>query len=208
MVLINIISNIPFLSSEDNLVLKNQISLALGIALYAIIGGLIYADKIPPSWLSMIPDKRYLLLVAALDLTIFFVVHRFQYGSFPQLTHTPKIVQPPKPLKSILKKPRSSHRSSPPPRPSNKIFAKPAPIFDENSSVNLENDLESTYKRPGKHTQPYLPEEASVPGNSYFHDEESRPTIENWEVDEFTHEEFVPDQDFSAPDDEAIISND
>lgn len=206
MVLINIISKLPFLTSENNLVLKNQVSLALGIALYAIIGGLIYADKIPLSWMSMIPDRRYLLLVVALDLTIFFVVHRFQYGHFPQLTQPEEISQ--KPLKSILKKHTPTIDYSPPATYTPRIRSKPQVNFDENSSindVNLENDLESTYKRPGKHTQPYLPEEASVPGNSYFMDEESKPTIENWEVDEFTHEEFVPDQDFSTPEDEVII---
>jgi hypothetical protein len=39
-----------------------------------------------------------------------------------------------------------------------------------------------------------IPVEASLTGGSYFKDDEdSKPQVENWDLDEYTHEEFAPD---------------
>jgi hypothetical protein len=38
-------------------------------------------------------------------------------------------------------------------------------------------------------------EEASLHGGNYFRDDDSRPAVENWDTEDFTHEEYVPEND-------------
>ena len=215
MVLINLIHQLPILESTtlEQIVWKNQVSLALGLVLYALLGGAIYTNKVPDFLLSPIPDKRYLLLIVGVDLALFFFIHRFQYGYFPILSVPDTQEKPQRTSVSRRRvafadeniKENNSDISKVVPFKETTHFMRDGPSDDVStySDVNIENDLESTFKKPGLHKQSELPDEVSVPGGSYFNDEE-RPKIENWELDEYTHDEYVPEGLSDQPSDELM----
>ena len=205
MVFITVLSQLPL---ENTYINKNSLVTILGLLMYALIGGMIYTNRFPVNILSSIPDKRYLLLIIALDLTLFLCIYRFQYGELPSFSNP--IVQGNK--ENILDKENNlnnnlnkgnTHSNKENKGNNNKgnnnkgndlnrgNNRKNVTFNDDVSSwaadVNIDNDLESTFKRPGIHTQPELPEEASIPGGNYFNEDRNNPKVENWELDEYTN---------------------
>ncbi|MEX0596091.1 MAG: hypothetical protein WD512_06275, partial [Candidatus Paceibacterota bacterium] len=73
---------------ENTYVNKNLLVTILGLLMYAVMGGMIYTNRFPVNILSSIPDKRYLLLIIALDLTLFLCIYRFQYGELPSFSNS------------------------------------------------------------------------------------------------------------------------
>lgn len=211
MVFINLLSQLPLFPIRDpnDLVRKNQICLIVGIGLYLALSALIYFKKVPLAdrLLSSIPDKRYLFLIVVVDLVLFVVIHRFQYGSFPSLS-----INSSEPTVAVQEQKEVDRRKQ---TPKEKVT-----IVNDNTSesINLDDDLESTFKRPGKLKQPNIhikdqdteypldfPDEASIPGRTYFKDDESQAVVDNWDVDDFTQEEYVPDR--FEPNIDEFISN-
>tara|TARA_R100001163_G_C5067108_1_gene206010 strand:- start:3592 stop:4344 length:753 start_codon:yes stop_codon:yes gene_type:complete len=246
MVFINLISNLPIFdeSTPEGKILKNQVSLGLGLVLYIVIGGLIYTDKIPSVWLSTIPDKRYLALILGLDIALFFIIYKFRKGYFPPLSisgcpeyrkqETLKNIREAEPLRRLEgggsmevsdqnrrmaeKANRHIEQEQLNRNSRNVDETKKGVRFNPNQIINdmtlatsrsspsqnlmsgmsdeistITNDLESTFKKPGQHKQTEYPDEVSIPGNSYFEDDDKNTKVENWEMDEYTHDEFIPD---------------
>lgn len=212
---ITLLSQLPL---ENSYIQKNLLVVLSGFILYLIVGTLIYTDRFPSNILSSIPDKRYLLLVVAIDLALFVAIYRFQHGAFPSFSSSKNgggtesnrmITSEPAVARQLGGGSNSSrghmNGSNSGKRSSNKnvSFAPAVDVADDTSSwangagdINLDNDLESTFKRPGIHNQSELPEEVSIPGGNYFNDESNtRPKVENWEVDEFTNTDFDQTKD-------------
>lgn len=207
MVFFVLISKLPLLEikSPADLVKQNQMTLGLGLVLYCVIAGLIIWKKIPlDKWLSFIPDKKYLIGIVILDLVLYFMLYRFDHGFMPPFSI--ESLPPPPPVRKRLVPPNQkmsnkSRKVSPqkkhpqPPqvkRPTKpREIQKPIEMEDDISSLSthLHDDLDSSLKHP---IQP-PPEEASFGGQEYFEDK-NKAVIENWDLDEFTQEEYVPDQ--------------
>lgn len=215
---ITLLSQLPL---ENSYIQKNILVVLSGFILYLIVGTLIYTDRFPANILSSIPDKRYLLLVIAIDLTLFVAIYRFQHGVFPSFSSSKNggvgaITSEPTVARQLggghnlgdrnnnnnsgkANKRGNNHNKN----NRNVSFAPAVDVVDDTSSwangasdINLDNDLESTFKRPGIHNQSELPEEVSIPGGNYFNDESNtRPKVENWEVDEFTNTDFDQSKD-------------
>lgn len=211
---ITLLSQLPI---ENTFVNKNILVVVLGLLIYMAIGALIYTDRFPVNILSSIPDRRYLLLVVALDIALFICIYRFQNGELPSFsnmtekstrisdtntkTHHDKILKfdhtdgtggtGGDQMKVGIKNQVGGGKAS-------KNNAKNVSFNDvvddasswANGDVNIDNDLESTFKRPGIHSQPELPEEVSIPGGNYFNEDGNRTKVENWELDEYTNSEF------------------
>lgn len=194
MVFFILLSKLP-LSDPRDLLKKNQITLGLGLALYGLSGALIFSGKID-QFLSSLPDKKYLLGIILVDLILYFLLHRFEYGLFPPFS-APEVPQ---------NKIRSSNR----PKPNinySRTTHQPQKIANNNQqqkkkysekqddeedddisslTTNLRDDIDSVYK------QNVVPEDASLPGQEYFK-KNDQVLIQNWDLDEFTQEEYVPD---------------
>lgn len=187
--LINLISQIPIIpidGSPQSLVQKNQITLAVGLILYLLLLAGIYLKKVPEALLNMLPSQNFLLLIIALDFTLFFVIHRFMYGIFPPLTLS-QLPPPPKQKRQLA--PPKSKKKSPPSNPGkNQQHHFEESIADQ--ELEIADDLESALKRP---KQPDF-EEISVSPDKFFDEAESQaPTVENWNLDEYSQEDMIPD---------------
>jgi len=213
MVFITLVSQIPFLNvkCDEDLILKNKINIGLGFMLYIILGGLIYMNKIPNKILSIISDTRYLGFVLIIDIILYIVIYRFTYGFLPPLSKSmiPKINQINNQInnsnqndhinqvkmniknQSIQNQKNNEYKSNIKKNKKNVTFEQSVNKKDEEISVNLEDDLESSLKRPTKNKILDFPDEVSVPGKNYFKDDEGKAIIENWDIDEFGDDEYI-----------------
>ena len=64
-------------------------------------------------------------------------------------------------------------------------------VYFEETSVNLDDDLESSLKKKGQTKVSDYPEDVSLPGRNYFKDDESKAIIENFDIDEYTNDEYI-----------------
>jgi len=216
------------MNHPGSIVYQNQLVIVVGLSIYLSLGALCYMNKVPTQisdLVAKLPDQKYLLGIILLDFTIFIIVHRFQYGCFPPFTMSslpppPPNFRPPHQLKD----PREPEEEEETPQP---LLRGQPPQFNKDVSYQnnqpnddtseLMDDLESSMKRPSsiRSVIPELPpppplplplpandgpEEASLAGD-YFNDEASRTIVENWDTDDFTQNEFIPD-DLSDLDDQ------
>ena len=182
----------------------------------------------------MLPEQKYLLLVVVVDLVLYCIIHRFQYGILPVFSVSSLPQDQDRQLDQENyedhenqedledqgdqvnykqyggnKSSNKSSKSKQPKLKQNKrqVQAQEQQDDDISSDLNLNDDLESTFKRPGKIRQdrsmPLEDEisefssevkEASVAGKDYFKDDDSKAIVENWDLDEYTQGEFVPEQ--------------
>lgn len=197
----NLASQLPLITirNPEDLVTKNKVTLMVGFLCYMAIGLAIYFKKVPEKIMSMLPDNKYLLVVVIVDLILYFVIHRFQYGMMPVFSTSslPAIMYAEDGEENLY---RDNEE-----RP--KLKSK---LEDGEDEADLNDDLESTYKKPGQIRQTNnnpmpledeisefssVVQEASVAGKDYFkNDEDNKAVVENWDIDEYTHEEFVPDR--------------
>lgn len=208
---ITLISQIPI--CESDIIFKNRITIIIGIIMYLVVGGLIFTNYIPEKYLNIVSDYRYLIGIILIDIILYIGLHRFTYGCLPQFfgnnqqngqqrqtneqmngqinrqMMNEKMINGNK-QSATMKKLMNNVKNQCGERQTNKKTNK-VNFKEEETSVNLDDDLESSLKKRGVVKISDFPDEVSVAGKNYFKDDESRAIIENWEIDEYTNEEFV-----------------
>lgn len=216
MVLITLFSQLPIFN--DRPILKNKISLSMGIICYLIIGIAIYIKIIPNEILQTVLNNRYIIIgLIAFDLILYTIMHRMIYGYLPFQNNTQNMIRYNQNLVGIedkrmkmnqiennnkeinreinkeINKERITHRVNEKkevnPQSNKKSNGKR--VYFEETSVNLDDDLESSLKKKGQTKISDYPEDVSLPGRNYFKDDESKAIIENFDIDEYTNDEYI-----------------
>jgi hypothetical protein len=202
------IGTIMKIDSEEKMIWNNRLVLLIGFSIYLTFAGLIYLNKIPTFnvYKNIQTDIRFILTVASIDYFLYYLFHRFTYGKPPLLSIPPNdtkqidikesttkpvvaSTQQTQQAQQPIGKPQSNFRPPQPPDESlqhPKPKAKPSPRMSISSEVNI---VEKGVPIIGELDDV---KEVSVPGGDYFKDDDSNKAhVENWDTDDFTHEEFV-----------------
>lgn len=215
--LINILSKIPFIdtTSIEGIVQHNRLIFIIGLTIYGILGAIIYYKHLPE------PYNKYLnhytiLILALVDVVLYCVLHKMNYGVFPPLTVPIGSGSYPGPRPSgqvecidgVCKRNSDTSKidvdnktvaetkidttvETAKAEPSTSDFKPPAPPINEDL-----NNMET-------HIDEKVVQETSKYDNRFFEEDED-VIIENWESNDQANSElnfeFEPDPDDSTSD--------
>ena len=86
--LFTFVSQLPLIQVKkpNDLIKHNQVTLMLGLAIYITLGYLIYSGRMPTSVMVYLPPTKWLWGLILLDIVLYCIIHRFQFGLFPVLS--------------------------------------------------------------------------------------------------------------------------
>jgi len=217
-------SKLPLVDVKNghDLVYKNQTTLGIAVVFYGIMAYLIYSQKIE-SWLSFIPDKKYLIGIVVLDFLLYVALHWLEFGQVPNFIASDEIVSKKRITNQVKESKQimnSDQQNSLPSKPNtnNKRKSKPSQLriredlpddidsalkesvteFYENDDENMAGDGDNMVgdgeNMVGNGDDDDSPQEASTKGKNFF-PKDDKTMVENWDLDDYTHEDCVSDDD-------------
>jgi hypothetical protein len=212
------------ISSPEGIIQHNRLILIIGLTLYGVIGALIYYKKFPikgekyQKYLTPIN----VVIAALVDLGLYFALHKVQYGMFPPLTMSMvETAQQPPPVRQGGGG-QGPSKSVPPTQQIDPKVVQKRPTVKQHREIpddisissevthQLDDELSNSLKIRGQtqqHFQPPAapiddddeddddePKEISLADKDYFKEDASEAVVENWDTEDFTHQEYVPDE--------------